>query len=109
MRVQLLGHVGLDRTETQPRWRDPREPEVVLGDHEFGLAEHRIPEPDVDPEGLAVDLAGELAQRPEAQPVVAHAVVLDDRVIVVGNDLEGQEVAEVAATCGLQPEQQFVG
>ncbi len=51
-------------------------------------------ERDVNSERLAVHLAGKPALGTEPQPVILHPVVPDLRVIIVGADLEGHEVAE---------------
>src|SRR6185295_1727839 len=95
--VQLLSDVRLDGVEPQPGWRDAGKGEHVLGHHTLGLTEHWIAERHIDPEGLTVEPAGQLALGAEAEPVV-----LELGVVVVGPDLERHEVGEVAAPRLLQ-------
>jgi len=50
--VELFRDVRLDRVEAQGGWRDVGEREDVFGHHDFGFAEDRVAEGDVDSEGL---------------------------------------------------------
>lgn len=59
--MELLREVRLDRVEQERRRRDADEAEHVLRHDQLRLAEHRLTEGDVDAEGLAVALAGQLA------------------------------------------------
>jgi hypothetical protein len=81
-----------------PRPRcDAGEGEDVVGHRDVGLPEHRIAERNVDPKGLPVDLACELALGSEAEPVVLDPVVLNLGVVDVRSDFEGHEIAELEA------------
>jgi len=85
--------MSLDRVESQRRWCDSGECQHVLGDDDVGRTDDGITERNVDAEGLAVDLARELALGAEAQPVVLHGIIPYFGVVGVGHDLEGHEVS----------------
>lgn len=107
--VELLGDVGLDRIHAQRWWGDARERQHVLGDHELELAEDRVAERHIDAERSAVDLAGDGALGPKAQPLVLHPVVLDVGVPVIGTDGEHHEVAKVTACRAAESVEDVVG
>ena len=88
--------MGCYRVDTQRGGRDAGKRQNIVGRHDFGLTEHWIAERDVDREGLAVHLSGELALCAEPEPFVVHPVVLDRGVIVVGADLKSHEVVKAA-------------
>jgi hypothetical protein len=107
--VELLGDVRLDRVETQRRRHDAREAEHVVGDDDVWVPEDRIAERDVDTEGLPEGFPREAALGAKAEALVEHPVVLDLRMILVGTDLEGEEVFEIAPCRFLELREHAVG
>jgi hypothetical protein len=96
--VELFRDVRLDWVEPESRRCDAGEGEDILGQDDLGFAEDWIAEGDIDAKALPVELPRELALGAESEPDVLHAVGLNLGVVLVGADLEGHEVAEIAAS-----------
>src|SRR5438132_2839958 len=93
--MQLLCDVRLDRVDAQGWWRDPRKAQNVLSGDDLRCSKHGVAEPDVDPEGLPVRLAGDPARCTKAKAIVDHRLALNLRVVGVRSDFEREEVAEI--------------
>jgi hypothetical protein len=106
--VELFGEVRLDRVEAN-RWRrNADEVEEVFSGDELGGANHRVSEGDIDAEALTEELAADGALGAKAVPVIGHALILNLRVLCIGRDFEGHEVAQLAAPGFLESSQEIV-
>lgn len=107
--MELLGDVRLDRVEAQRGRGDAGEPQDIVGDDGVGRPEDRVAERNIDAERISVRFPCEPTLGAEAQALVLHALVLDLGMLRIRADLEGEEVAEVEASRGLEPGEHVVG
>ncbi len=76
--MQFLGGMGRDRVDTQRERLYAGERQQIVDLHNLGLTEDWIAERDVDSEGPAIQLSGELALCTEPEPLILHPVVLEN-------------------------------
>jgi hypothetical protein len=69
----------------------------------------RVAERDVDSERVAVALSCEPALGSESHALILHALVVDLGMLVVGTDLEGEEIAEIQPSGFLEPREDILG
>jgi hypothetical protein len=107
--VELLRDVRFERVYPERGGRDARETEDVVGDDDVGSTKDRIAECDVDSEWVALALSRKPAHCSESHAFILHALVVDLGVIVVGTDLEGEEISKIQASGFLELSEDILG